>query len=148
MLFWFDSLAFVFQTHTDLFQEIILLYLILTRDSNVQLMCKFEANQCGFHDAIDLFDNVVAILKSMQNQNCKIAANENMQVVSDWLLPYFAYLPIWPPHCRKGLWLKIDHSKLCHFDSNRFCSSNSTQIFCKKSFTGFQQKIQVVYKFK
>ena len=43
------------------------------------------ANQCGFHDAIDLSDNVVAILKSMQNG--KIAANENMQVVSDWLLP-------------------------------------------------------------
>ena len=59
LLFWFDSLAFVFQTHTDFFQEVILLYLILTRDSNVQLMCKFEANQCGFHIAIDLSNNVL-----------------------------------------------------------------------------------------
>ena len=43
------------------------------------------ANHFGFHEAIDLSDNVVAILKSMQNG--KIAANENMQVVSDCLLP-------------------------------------------------------------
>ena len=76
------SLSF-FKLTPDLFQEIILLYLILTRASNAQLMCKFEANQCGFHDAIDLSDNVMAILKSMQKS--KIVANENMQVVSDWL---------------------------------------------------------------
>ena len=51
-----------------------------------------KANQYGFHDAIDLSDNAVAILKSMQNG--KIAANENMQVVSDWLLtlPFFVKL--------------------------------------------------------
>ena len=77
-------------------------------------------------------------------QNSKIVANENMQVVSDWLLPlqYLLFCILSrPPHCQKGLWLKIDLSELCHFDSNRFRSSNSTQIFCKNSFTAFQQKI-------
>ena len=44
-------IAFVLQTqlNTDFFQRI--LYLNSVKDDNMLLMCKFEANRCGFRDA-------------------------------------------------------------------------------------------------
>ena len=45
--------------------------------------CQNDKVSNGRFSAIDLSDNVMAILKSMQKS--KIVANENMQVVSDWL---------------------------------------------------------------
>ena len=66
---------FVFQTHTDLFQEIILFYLILTRDNNIICSSCVNLKQISVvFDAKDLSDNVKAILKSMQNG--KIAAKK------------------------------------------------------------------------
>ena len=38
--------------NTDFFQRI--LYWNSAKDNNLQLMCKFEANQCGFHNALKI----------------------------------------------------------------------------------------------
>ena len=44
-----SSLLF-FKLNTNFFHKI--LYWISAKDTNVQLMCKFEVNRCGFHGAM------------------------------------------------------------------------------------------------
>ena len=39
-----------FKLNTDFFEKI--LYWIVAKDTNVQLVCKFEANRCSIHGAM------------------------------------------------------------------------------------------------
>ena len=49
LTFWQSSLSF-FKLNTDFFQEIV--YWNSPKDNSTQLMCKLEANRCGFREAM------------------------------------------------------------------------------------------------